>query len=78
MRDMGLSLLKIRTGAGCGHNVPRQGLEFECAFAIPAHLEELCGAAMCELEHREGLRTGSRIADMPGTGGCRGGMDDDN
>ena len=57
-RDMGLKPSHIRAGAWCGHNVPHQGLEFECAFAILAHLEELCGAAMWELAHREGLRTG--------------------
>jgi hypothetical protein len=34
---------------------------------------------MSELRTEKGLEdNGIAVADMPGTGGCRGGMDDDN
>ena len=40
-RAKGLSLLKIRAGAGCGHNVPRQGLEFSNALLRSWRISEI-------------------------------------
>ena len=68
----------IEAGTGCGNNTSHQVSEFSNALAWFQRIWELCEAAFWNwARSRKPTIIKWQLADMPGKGGCRGGIDDD-